>query len=187
MAGRVRMFEGLKARLREAEGVAPHLYLDMNGYVTVGVGHLLAAELSATVLRFVTPDLATPATMAEIRDEYRFVKRLEPAKDPAYYARRTALRLPAEEVELLLDCDVTAVAEALKAKLPGFAEFPEYAQEALLDMAFNLGSEGLLRKFPRLMLAVEARNWAWCAAECHRAGIGEARNAATADLFRRAA
>ena len=75
----------------------------------------------------------------------------------------------------------------LRSLLPGFDAFPAQAQEALLDMAFQLGARGLVNKFPHLVASVKARDWKTCAVQCHRAGIQEWRNVATADLFRHAA
>jgi hypothetical protein len=53
-------------------------------------------------------------------------------------------------------------------------------------MAFNLGVNGLISHFPRLIAAVKARDWKTCAAQCHRNGISDERNQKTLDLFRQA-
>jgi GH24 family phage-related lysozyme (muramidase) len=53
-------------------------------------------------------------------------------------------------------------------------------------MGYNLGVGGLL-KFHKLLAAVDAGQWTTAAAQCHRMGIGDARNQATAGLFQRAA
>jgi GH24 family phage-related lysozyme (muramidase) len=90
-------------------------------------------------------------------------------------------------LDALQDADVAGFQSALANLLPGFPLFPELAQEALLDMAFQLGAGGLMSKFPHLALAAKAQDWQSCADQCHRAGIQEWRNTATADLFRRAA
>ena len=42
-------------------------------------------------------------------------------------------------------------------------------------MAFNLGLAGL-KKFPTMLHAVDSGDWATAAAQCHRMGIGDARN-----------
>jgi hypothetical protein len=50
---------------------------------------------------------------------------------------------------------------------------------ALLDMAYNLGPEGLLKGYPKMIRAVETGAWAEAAAESARGGINAARNAWT--------
>ncbi|WP_321471170.1 hypothetical protein [uncultured Paludibaculum sp.] len=179
------MLQRLKARLREHEGVIPHLYLDTLGLVTCGVGHLVALPEHLDAVAMCKPDGST-ATQAEKRAEWHTVKGLSPAKLPSYYEQRTVLRMTPDAISALQDSDVNGFRTALTARLPGFQEFPEPVQEALLDMAFQLGVSGLCRQFPRLVLAIKTRDWATCAAQCHRAGIQEWRNAATADLFMQA-
>lgn len=179
------MLEGLKARLRQHEGVIPHLYLDTLGLVTCGVGHMVPSPDQIAGIAMVCAS-GEAATLAEKEAEFAHVKSLEPSKLPAYYAQRTTLRMTEEAIDHLQEADVASFQGAMCHFLPGFEQFPESAQEALLDMAFQLGAGGLMSKFPHLILAVKAKDWNACAANCHRAGIQEWRNTATADLFKRA-
>jgi GH24 family phage-related lysozyme (muramidase) len=180
------MFEDLKARLRQHEGVVPHLYLDTLGLVTCGIGHMIPSSDAIAGIEMIRFD-GTAATPEEKTAEWRLVKGLKPAMLPPYYEERTTLRVTPRAVDVLQDADVASFQSAIAHLLPGFAQFPEPAQEALLDMAFQLGAGGLMSKFPHLALAAKARDWQACADQCHRAGIQEWRNTATADLFRRAA
>ena len=180
------MLEELKARLREHEGVVPHLYLDTLGLVTCGVGHMIPNANAMAGIPMIQPGGAVASLVDKVTEWYR-VKHLEPARLPAYYAENTTLRMTPEAITALQDEDVEAFQEALRSLLPEFDQFPEPAQEALLDMAFQLGAKGLIDKFPHLIVAVQAHDWQTCAAQCHRAGIQEWRNVATANLFRRAA
>ena len=180
------MFEDLKARLRQHEGVVPHLYLDTLGLVTCGVGHMIPSPDAIAGIDMIRPD-GTVATPEEKTAEWHKVKGLKPAMLPPYYEESTTLRMTPAAVDALQDADVAGFKSALAHLLPGLAQFPEPAQEALLDMAFQLGAGGLMSKFPHLALAAKARDWQACADQCHRAGIQEWRNTATADLFRRAA
>ena len=52
-----------------------------------------------------------------------------------------------------------------------------------MDMAFNLGNVGLVRKFPTFTRAARAKDWLTCARECQRRGIGDRRNEQTRQLF----
>jgi GH24 family phage-related lysozyme (muramidase) len=58
------MFEDLKARLRQHEGVVPHLYLDTLGLVTCGVGHMVPSPDAMDGIAMVRTD-GTVATTAE--------------------------------------------------------------------------------------------------------------------------
>lgn len=68
-----------------------------------------------------------------------------------------------------------------------FARYPKGIQMALLDMVFNLGLVGFRRDFPKLIEAVERRDWARASAECWRKGIGYPRNAWAQSQFDNAA
>jgi GH24 family phage-related lysozyme (muramidase) len=180
------MLEELKARLREHEGVVPHLYLDTLGLVTCGVGHMVPNANAMAGIPMVLPSGAAASLVDKVTEWYR-VKHLEPARLPAYYAANTTLRMTPDAITALQDEDVAGFQQALRALLTAFDQFPEPAQEALLDMAFQLGAKGLIDKFPNLVASVKAHDWQTCVVQCHRAGIQEWRNVATADLFRRAA
>jgi GH24 family phage-related lysozyme (muramidase) len=91
------------------------------------------------------------------------------------------------DIDALLVADVTRFEALLAAAFPDWNSYPEPAQEALFDMAYNLGISGLQKKFPNMMAAVHAGQWDVAAAQCHRTGIGEPRNQRTAALFQQAA
>lgn len=176
------MYDQLKASLRKFEGSIPHMYLDTLGFVTVGVGHLLPLPVSACGLEFHIRDLV--ASQIEIAAKYAYVKSLEKGRFPAYYLGKTALRLDDPQIDALLDSDIRQKVEVLAKNIAGFGDLPEAAQQALLDMAFNIGERGLLIGFPHLMVAVSLHKWAQAAELCHRRDIPESRNIATANLFR---
>lgn len=175
----------LKKRLDDHEGRIPHLYLDSLGLVTCGVGHLVSSAAGMTNIPMYTPSGA-PATFEQKKAEWERVKVLEPNRLPSYYAQRTTLRMRDADIDNLKDVDLAYFKDALRRRFLGFDEFPGGVQEALLDMAFQLGAGGLVQKFPKLVQAVKERDWAACAADCHRAGIQEWRNEATSALFRQA-
>lgn len=179
------MLDGLKKRLREHEGVIPHMYLDTLGYVTAAVGHLLSTVEMACHLPWVHPD-GTRASIEEVTAEFNAVLALDKAKLPSYYEQRTKLRLLEDGIDQTLDADVEIMTKGVTHYFPNFSTFPEPAQEALLDMAFQLGPSGLVNKFPNLTAAVKEQKWDLCATRCHRAGIQEWRNKATVDLFSQA-
>lgn len=170
------MFEALKERLKEQEeGNVPWMYLDSLGYVTVGVGHLLATSEMAVLLPFRLGS-GVAAGPEAIRKEYGAVRELEPGKPPGYYAAHTRLRLVQGAIDVLLEADVAAMHQRLGTLVPELAGFPAPAIDALLDMAFQLGPHGLVSKFPGLMDAVKAHDWTACAGFCHSTGTQETRN-----------
>lgn len=173
----------LKAMLEKWEGRVHCLYLDGRGNVTTGIGHLLPTAESACDLPFTMAAGAILATPADITREYIHVKALEPNMRPMYYTLRTQLRLSDEVVDSLLDIDIRKKSTEVVAAVDGFAAFPSPAQTALMDMAVNLGTSGLLR-YPKLLGACKRGEWRVAASECHRKGISEERNDATAELFR---
>ena len=180
-------FEALKARLKTIEeGNALCMYLDTLGYVTCGVGHLLANTEAAAQLVWLLPS-GLQAGSDVIRAEYIAVRNMTPGQGLAYYMRRTNLRLEQATVDGLLDVDTDTMWRGLCALLPAAQESPEPAQDALLDMAFQLGPHGLVGRFPKLIAAVRAGDWSTCAAECEVKGAQPSRTETRAELFRQAA
>src|SRR5205807_1406002 len=98
----------------------------------------------------------------------------------------TTCRMNNAAIDALTAADIDLFTAQLKAVLPNWETYPEPAQAALFDMAYNLGIGGL-KKFPHMLAAVDAADWDTAAKECHRNGIGDARNAETAALFRQLA
>ena len=103
-----------------------------------------------------------------------------------HYQSLTQCRLSDESIDALLLADIEAFEKNLTARLPAWQGYPEPVQQALFDMAYNLGVGGLL-KFRKLLAACASGDWETAATECRRAGIGDSRNQETAALFRQAA
>ena len=156
----------------------PYLYRCSGGAVTVGVGHAVASADECCQLAW-----TAPAAPAEIRAAFAKVAAAPEGQTAAAYARLTSIRMAASAIDDLLANDVVLFEAALGKALPRWNTYPEPAQQALFDMAYNLGIAGL-RKFRKLLAGVDAGRWEDAAAQCHRAGIAEARNAETAALFR---
>ncbi len=58
-----------------------------------------------------------------------------------------------EEAAYLLNNDIARIDQTLRARLPWFAALDEVRQCALVNMAFQLGTEGIMR-FPKMLAAV---------------------------------
>jgi GH24 family phage-related lysozyme (muramidase) len=173
--------------LTSAEGSLSHLYLDTVGLVTVGVGHMIPNIAAAQTLSFVVRASGAAATADQIAGDYENVSRQQKGLLAARYQAFTALDMTASAIQDLLNADISAIEAGVRSRFAGYDTYPEPAQDALLDMAFNLGVGGLASHYPHLKAAAEARDWATCALQCHRNGISDARNERTKALFQSAA
>ena len=171
-------------RLQRFEGCEPHMYRCTGGKVTVGIGHAIETPADAAALAWSIN--GRPAAAAEIQSDWAAIDAAQMNLAATAYAPLTQCRMASADITAMVAADVARFEAKLAAALPNWSTYPEPAQEALFDMGFNLGVDGLL-KFHNLLAAVDAGQWAEAAAQCHRKGIGESRNAATAALFQQAA
>ncbi|HEV2195208.1 MAG TPA: hypothetical protein VGR55_06480 [Candidatus Acidoferrum sp.] len=174
------------AHLEIFEGTVPWMYLDTKGFVTVGVGELLANAAKAETLAFVDPD-GEASTQDAILDEFNRVAALIPAKVAAFYRSPTSPVLPHGAIDALLMNHLNLFDGQLAARFPDYAGFPDPAKLGLLDMIYNLGQVGLFQHFPHFMAAVNKQDWLGAAANCHRVGPSQARNDWTQQQFLAAA
>ena len=175
--------DDLRALLIQNEGRVEHMYLDTVGNVTVGVGHLLASVERAQLLPFNNRSTGAPWSSSEVSDEWNTIKAQKPAMVASYYRQFTSLDMESADIDNLLSSDIAEMEAGVSNNFAGYGDYPNSPQDALLDMAFNLGVGGLA-KYKRLHAAAEAKDWGTCATECHRKGIPDARNQRTAELFR---
>lgn len=180
-------FSDLKTSLKTHEGCVSYMYLDTAGHVTVGVGHMIGCCADAAELKFVLRETGMTATATQIANDFNRVTQQQKAQLFTRYKQFTLLDMPADAIEALLDADIAEKEAAVRRRFRDYDTYPPEAKTALLDMAFNLGVEGLASKFPRLKAAAEAGNWKTCAAECERNGIQAGRNLWTKQQFEKAA
>jgi GH24 family phage-related lysozyme (muramidase) len=172
-------------RVQSFEGRVRYMYKCTGGEVTIGFGH--AIENPADAPKLTLSINGRPATDDEILADYAKVAAIEKGPAATFYANLTQCRMADTDIDALLAADITRFEALLADALPNWDTYPEPAQEALFDMAYNLGIHGLQNKFPTMMAAVHAGQWDVAAAQCHRTGIGETRNQQTAALFLQAA
>jgi GH24 family phage-related lysozyme (muramidase) len=171
-------------RLQSFEGCEPHMYLCTGGKVTIGIGHAIETPADAVGLPWSIN--GRPATDTEVQTDYASIAAARMDLTAPAYAHLTQCRMSPDDINVLVAADVARFEAKLAAALPNWSTYPEPVQQALFDMGFNLGVDGLL-KFHMLLAAVDAGQWAEAAAQCHRKGIGDARNQQTAALFLQAA
>lgn len=158
------------------------MYLDQLGLVTVGVGNYLRSSSDAMKLPFMLG--AEPARSHDIANDYGRVARMLPNKPSTYYRSSRSVMLRDEDVDHLLRQRLAhEFIPGLERMFPGFEAFPLPAQQALIDMVFNLGLHGLESKFPRLCVAVRARRWEHAALQCSRSSSRPERNKWTVAKF----
>lgn len=175
---------GAIARLKKFEGSIPHMYRCTGGEVTIGAGHAIPAAADAGKLPWSIG--GSPAAPDRAQADFAQVAAAPKGMGASQYANLTQCRMSEDDIDALLLADVDLFESKLAAALPKWASYPETVQEALFDMGYNLGVGGLL-KFHELLASAESGNWEAAATQCHRIGIGGARNDETASLFRQAA
>jgi GH24 family phage-related lysozyme (muramidase) len=158
------------------------MYLDTNGNVTVGVGHILATGAAAESLAFVRKAGAQPTTPNEKRGEWALMKQQAPGMVASRYDEFATLTLPQGPVDAALQADLQACELELRRTFDGFGSLPGEAQEGVMDMDFNLGLPKFLT-FTRFVAAVRTRDWETAGVECHRIGIPQDRNEEIRNLF----
>src|SRR5262245_52511336 len=128
------------------------MYRCTGGKVTVGVGRALESIEDACKLNWRVDGRA--ATKAEITADYRQISAAEMMHTADFYKQLTKCSLEPKAIATLVDEDITKFESDLRAKLAKWETYPETAQQALFDMAYNLGVNGLLQKFPKMLAAV---------------------------------
>ena len=179
--------ERRRVMIKEGEGCIPHMYLDTVGKVTVAVGQMLPTAAAAQTLTFIRRDNGNQATDAEKRQDFEAVARQTAGRVAAAYKQFTQLDMPEDAINALLDTRIEGFEAVLRRDFPEYDSYPDEVKLGLMDMAFNLGNQGLVSKFPSFTRAARAQRWRTCAQECQRTGISNARNAMTKQLFENAA
>jgi len=182
----------LTKKLEQYEGNIEHMYLDGEGNVTIGVGHLIPDASHAAGLTLYMRKTGVPATDDQKKSEYESVVK-EQRKPAAWYRSKTTLFIKPADVEALTNEHLRSFENELKnlyngtAFPPGFDKLPEPVRLALFDMIFNLGATRLKREFPKLNRAIANGDWNAAASECNRPQVQVARNNYVKGLFQAAA
>lgn len=169
------------------EGVVPHMYLDIRGLVTVGIGNLIDPVSIAIGLRFCKAD-GSIASPAEISDEWHCVKSSDTAaKGAAACAAFTTLHLTQEDIAALVDNTGRSFEILLRGVFLEWDEWPEQAQLATLGVAWAVGVAKISTGFPLFVAACRRQDWATAAKECLINATGNPgvvpRNKANRQLF----
>jgi len=177
----------LRNNLEKYEGKVSHMYLDSNGYVTIGIGHLLGSIVDAQKLGFKKSN-NMPASKAEIKSDFEAVKKQPANRLASFYKKHTKLTLPIMEINKLTDKHIKSFEKELGKIYTDFNTFPTEVRLALLDLIFNLGMTKLKNKWPTFNSAIKAKDWQKAADNSNRKSpISATRNKYVKDLLEKAA
>jgi hypothetical protein len=192
-----------REKLTIFERDVPHMYLDTEGNVTVGVGAKLSGSDLATT-RFVHRANGKLASESEKAAAFGAVSRSLAGQKPYHYRRlkENDLDLAPGETQRLLKSRLERAEDDCRQLLKGWDGYPLPAQLALLDMVYNMGRGGPLTaaqiaqsakerglyQFHNLRRAAESGDWLAASRECHRkAPVNDERNNWTRNEFVEAA
>ena len=167
----------LADRILSEESLTTWMYLDTASppVVTCGIGHALFTIEDCLALPWDQPRNV-------VRQDYQTIAGKPPGYRAEWYRQFTTSRLTEIFARALLDRDIERQVKILRGHFPRYGEYPEPAQEALDDMAFQLGGN-FPRTWPQFSQSVRNEDWSRAAACCHRKDISEQRNRDTAALF----
>lgn len=166
------------------EGRSRWMYLDTEGNVTVGIGHMIPTEEAAYALPW------EPGT-AFVEEDWLRVNAAQPGLVYTKYRELSQARLVDASIDALFLDDAMGKIFQVRKVLPQFDAMPLPARAALLDMTFNMGPKTLRSEFlapgRKFGPALLAGNYQIAAKESARLGIRDERNQWTADQLRSAA
>jgi hypothetical protein len=145
----------------EVENFAPHMYLDSEGNVTVGIGTLLPDAAKAETLPFVRRGSNVAATSQEIKQAFNSVKSsgLTNTRAPGF-RHLTNIDLSEANAELQALDDIKDFLGFLnKTYFPEFHTFPVLAKMGHLDLAYTAGASGSRNGYKDFAAAVDRRDW----------------------------
>ncbi len=158
----------LKKQITSYEGNVSHMYLDSEGYVTVGIGSLIPSLKAAQKLPFVHNKTLKKATSKEIQQDYTKIKSQPKGKYSFKYKKYTKLILTQKSIDNLFATQINQFHKELKLLYPKFDLYPTEVKMALFDMIYNLGMSKLKNLFPKFNLAIKQKNWKEAAKQSHR-------------------
>lgn len=193
----------IRALVRSGEGESPYMYPDTKGNITVGIGHHLPSIEYAQKLPFYYDDEKgkREASDKDIERAYNKLKKTQSGLnyteyDPDVYSQYEKVKLEKQRIDRHYDDLLRQHARELRQKLPNFDTFEPEAQQALLDMQFNIGDRKFREQYekngkyveawPKLFEAIANRDWMRAAEESHRKDVQSSRNKAIKDLFLKA-
>lgn len=172
------------------EGYVDYMYLDTSekndkSKVTVGYGIMISSESAAAKIQFHIN--GKPATQSQIKQAwnqvYKSVSGINGYKH-TYFKSMTTVRITQEVAKDLTMNHIKNDLSKAQRAFPGFDTYPIPAQEAILDLAYNIGfeKEGI-DGFHNFNRHIKNRDFASAAAESNRYQLADSRNKHVKDLL----
>jgi hypothetical protein len=149
-------------RQQEIEEYVPHLYLDRDGNVTVGIGHLVPDADDAKSLSFKRRGPIVGASPLHVERAFNKVKTsgLTNTIAPAFRNLTSIFITEADAVsQAMRDIDQFLGIIRSPAYYPEFDTYPRLAKTGLLDLVYNRGAKGTRDDYKRTTAAMDRRNW----------------------------
>jgi hypothetical protein len=174
------------------EGDIPFAYLDIKGYVTIGLGFLADPVNAFVAMPLVNKRTLAPASTLDMVAEWHTVKSARMLIPLGWraYERLTTLCLSEKSIGNLLIDKMLSNERILKARFVKFDSWPADAQLGLHSMAWSEGA-GFWHIYPRFSSMCDALDFVGAAKECGISEVGNpgvrGRNIADELLFNNAA
>lgn len=104
----------LKNKIELYEGNIDHMYLDSNGFVTVGVGHMIPNATHAAGLAFYLRKPGAPATEEQRKAEFEAVSKETKGKVAGWYKSKTTLFMKPADIDALTKEHIESFEKELK-------------------------------------------------------------------------
>lgn len=170
------------------EGFYDHMYLDSavpKSLVTVGYGKMLNSPEEAAKYPFQIG--VTPASETQIRQAWNTVYNSVQGRNnytASYFASMTTIRMTEEDARMITIAHIQGNLESAQEAFADFDNYPVPAQEAILDMAYNLGiSSAGVSKFPSFNRHIRNKDFASAATESNRPQLRHSRNVHVRELL----
>ncbi len=195
----------IRKRILNHEGRVRHMYRDVKGKVTVGVGFLLDMQSRVTELSWRLKEGRRPISSAVAVAEWNYLRGAIPygkSYGPEYYDMKTRVELSDATIDRVFTSKLLKLHRDLIREFNAagitFEHLPPPVQEAMFDMGWNLGAafinkltddeveEDGTRKlaWPKLRKALSKQDWENAAEQSHRKWpTPEKRNVETRDLI----
>jgi GH24 family phage-related lysozyme (muramidase) len=176
--------------IRNSESTFAHMYLDSVNKVTVATGHMIPDAASAARIKMYRYGTGAVATDLEKKAEWNAIRKLSNGlpknnNTAKYYKAFVKLYVSQPEADSLLDADLDKSMRILRANYPKFGTFPEDAQVAMIDMAYNLGNRihSKFKTFTAVINNPKGPNWKLAAKNSKRPQLSAQRNKEVYNLF----
>lgn len=158
------------------EGKLNRMYVDIDGWVTTGMGNKIDPLRDALGLPWLLMSSGAPATRAEVTAAWNAVKNDARARKEgwprAFALAANNVYLSDAAVDALILSRLSENDRLLRKRFAEFEEWPADAQLAVHSMVWAMGAGRLFASFPKCCRALERGDFAAAANECRMTGGG---------------